>query len=729
MRLSDITSTGTGPMSEKKLSRPAPAFNWLLRLPIVLALSVAVLAPDRCAAQDASVCLTCHGEKDLSKTDESGAEVSLYVNTAQCDSSSHAGLSCIDCHASLGGVDESGHDTPVPEVDCSVCHGKEQTVFRGSIHGQLVAVGDKDAPRCRSCHGKHDIRPAADPASRVNKFNLMYTCAECHQNRELTEKHGIGQPDAVPQFYESVHAKGLLKDGLIVAPSCSDCHGSHEIQTVDNPESSIYKRNVYGTCGKCHTRVEAVYKGSVHGQLVENGDKRGPVCTDCHESHRIISPDEHAFKKYSEEKCGGCHREKLERYQETFHGKAMALGSTSVAACFDCHGHHDILPQSDPASHINPANRLETCRKCHPGAGPKFASFITHADYFDRQGYPVLFYTFLAMTALLIGVFAFFGLHTLLWVLRSMALFFRDSRAFRESKIKAKKGDLVFRRFSPLERTLHVLLIVSFTALVFTGVPLKFFHAGWARAIMDALGGVSNAGYMHRSAALILVLVFLVHVVRLLIDFVPRLLTFRNPDTGRFSPRAFLRYMFRPDSMMPGWKDVADFWNHQKWFFGKGAKPKFERWTYWEKFDYFAVFWGVAIIGFSGLIMWFPLFFTRFLPGWVINVAQIIHSDEALLAAGFIFTFHFFNVHFRIEKFPMDTVIFSGKLSRAELEEERGAWLERLEAEKKLDGIKAGDEWSSWRPIAKTFGFIAFGLGIVLAVAIFTAMAMRLLAP
>ena len=231
------------------------------------------------------------------------------------------------------------------------------------------------------------------------------------------------------------------------------------------------------------------------------------------------------------------------------------------------------------------------------------------------------------------------------------------------------------------------------------------------------------------TAALTLVFVFLVHVVKLLSEFIPRLKTMRDPVSGRFSFAVLIKYFFRPDSLMPRWKDVTDFWEHQKWFFGKGEKPRFDRWTYWEKFDYFAVFWGVAIIGFSGLVMWFPVFFTTLLPGWVINVVHIIHSDEALLAAGFIFTFHFFNVHFRIEKFPMDTVIFSGKISRAEMEHEREAWLDRLVQEQKLEEIKAGDEWANWRPIAKTFGFVAFGLGLALALAIFTAMAFRLIAP
>jgi cytochrome b subunit of formate dehydrogenase len=166
--------------------------------------------------------------------------------------------------------------------------------------------------------------------------------------------------------------------------------------------------------------------------------------------------------------------------------------------------------------------------------------------------------------------------------------------------------------------------------------------------------------------------------------------------------------------------------DHNKWFFGKGPKPQFDRWTYWEKFDYFAVFWGVAIIGASGLIMWFPEFFTRFLPGWVINIALILHSDEALLAAGFIFSIHFFNTHFRIEKFPMDTVIFSGRVSKAEMLHERRRWYDRLVATGKLDAHRIKDEWFQWKNIAKSFGYLFFGLGLVLLGLIIYAMISRL---
>jgi hypothetical protein len=202
---------------------------------------------------------------------------------------------------------------------------------------------------------------------------------------------------------------------------------------------------------------------------------------------------------------------------------------------------------------------------------------------------------------------------------------------------------------------------------------------------------------------------------------------FRDPATGRYSLRQCLRVAFGPDMPLPNLDDLRDWWAHQKWFFGRGPRPQFDRWTYWEKFDYFAVFWGVAIIGISGLIMWFPVEFTRVLPGWIINVALIVHSDEALLAAGFIFTFHFFNVHFRPEKFPMDPVIFSGRMTREEMLHERKRWYDRLEKTGQLEKMRLRDEWSQWKRVMHPLGFIAFGAGVLLLFLIFGAMGSRLL--
>jgi cytochrome b subunit of formate dehydrogenase len=174
---------------------------------------------------------------------------------------------------------------------------------------------------------------------------------------------------------------------------------------------------------------------------------------------------------------------------------------------------------------------------------------------------------------------------------------------------------------------------------------------------------------------------------------------------------------------MPNLNDLRDIRDHVRWFFGRGAKPKFDRFTYWEKFDYFAELWGSAFIGISGLLMWFPVQVSRVLPGWIVNLAQIIHSQEALLAAGFILTFHFFNSHFRLEKFPLDTVMFSGRITEAELRHERPRQFERLSAEGRLQELEVRDDWDNWKYVFNTFGMTALVIGLFLAAAIFIGLA------
>jgi len=231
---------------------------------------------------------------------------------------------------------------------------------------------------------------------------------------------------------------------------------------------------------------------------------------------------------------------------------------------------------------------------------------------------------------------------------------------------------------------------------------------------------------LHRFGAIVTFLYFGLHVMSLIGKCWSGRKSVRDPQSGKFRFKRLWGVLFGPDSMMPTWKDWTDFVAHNKWFFGKGEKPQFDRWTYWEKFDYFSVFWGVAIIGASGLFMWFPEFFTRLLPGWLINIALIIHSDEALLAAGFIFSIHFFNTHFRIEKFPMDTVIFSGRVSKNEMLHERRRWYDRLVAQGRLEEHRVRDEWVRWKNIARSFGYFFFGLGVLLLLLIVYAMVTRL---
>ena len=680
-------------------------------------------------------CLECHTDKDLYNTNAQGQAVSLFVDAAILHGSIHRSNTCASCHSDLTAEhpDDNVRAKPPTCVGChdaQSSHDKATTEYATSIHGMSHKLGASGAANCWDCHGKHNILPVKQGDSPVFKLNLPQTCAKCHSNPGLTKEYQMKFPEAAAQYRDSIHGRALLKMGLIVAPSCNDCHGVHDIKRGVDRDSPINQANIAKTCGKCHVGIEETYNKSVHGQLLAKGDKRAPVCTDCHTAHGIETPQNGHFKMASDARCGKCHEDRLEHYRDTYHGKAMALGkpnvASAVAACYDCHGHHDVLPASNPASHLSKANILATCQQCHIGATAKFTEYRPHANPMDAKNYPLLNLVFLGMTGLLIGVFTFFGLHTIVWLARVIFLSLHDTKKFREAKARVEDDAEWFTRFVPFERFLHFLVVTSFLLLVITGMPLKFYYTTLAKVLFTFIGGAETARTLHHFGAVVTFLYFGLHVASLIGKAWKGRKSLRAAD-GKFHFKQFINVLFGPDSMMPSWKDWTDFVAHNKWFFGKGEKPQFDRWTYWEKFDYFAVFWGVAIIGSSGLILWFPVFFTRWLPGWVINIAMLIHSDEALLAAGFIFSIHFFNTHFRIEKFPMDTVIFSGRISKTEMIHDRKRWYDRLVAAGKLDQHRVKDEWDQWKRIARSFGYLFFGVGVLLLLLIIYAMATRLI--
>ena len=232
---------------------------------------------------------------------------------------------------------------------------------------------------------------------------------------------------------------------------------------------------------------------------------------------------------------------------------------------------------------------------------------------------------------------------------------------------------LQYQRFTRLNRALHIVMILSFISLALTGMTLKFSYTDWAAFIAHRLGGYEGAGFIHRSAATVMFGLFVTHLWDL------------NRKRKVEHGGSVMKLVFGPDSMLFNRRDLTELIGTLKWFVGAGPRPRYGRWTYWEKFDYFAVFWGIFVIGSTGLMLWFPVFFTRVLPGSLINIATIIHSDEALLATGFIFTVHFFNTHLRPEKFPMDTVVFTGRMHVAEFRRDKPAEYEALVASGRLE--------------------------------------------
>ncbi len=699
-------------------SRPSA---WLPAVATALTIHVVVPTP---AAASTEFCLGCHADPGVAD-----GRPSLHVRRDALARSVHDTLECVACHSGYAGAerDFARHRDGAGVADCDPCHSGVASQYRTTVHGLGRLGGSVDAARCADCHGWHDVRRIDDRASPAHRRNLAATCARCHSNPGITETYRIKFPDAANQYMESIHAFGVDRMGLVVAPTCNDCHGVHDIRRDTDPRSPIHRNNIPGTCAKCHVGVKEIYDDSIHGVFAAAGDPRGPICTTCHNVHAISDPTTWKFKLESDERCGSCHMDRLRRYRETYHGKAIDLGRPGVAACFDCHGYHDIRKSDDPRSHTSRENILATCRRCHPEAGEGFTGYQVHADHSDEKQYPIVYWTFVLMTALTLGVFGFFGVHTILWIVRSIYLYVNDSKTFREAKVRTRTSAEMYVRFTPFERFLHLLVIFSFLLLVITGMPLKFHDTVWAHWLFEIIGGADVAAALHRFGAIVTFVYFGLHVFALGRTVWVKRGQMRDPATGRLSFRGMWRIPFNPDSPMPNRQDVRDFVAHQKWFFGRGPKPQFDRWTYWEKFDYLAVFWGVFMIGLSGLVMWFPVFFTGFLPGWIINVALVIHSDEALLAAGFIFTFHFFNAHFRIEKFPMDSVIFSGRISREELEHDRGRWYARLVADGKLDSLRVRDEWEQVKKLAHPIGYIAFGIGVALIILLYWAMSSRLL--
>ena len=590
----------------------------------------------------------------------------------------HATLECTNCHNELAGKKELPHPAKLTAVDCGACHGDEKQQYAESSHGRAARRGDAMAPRCTDCHGTHNILLPTDPGSPTGTTQILLLCGRCHhEGSPVQVAHNIPQDKILENYTESIHGEGLFRRGLIVTAVCTSCHTVHFVLPHTDPRSSISKQNIARTCTKCHALIENVHRKVIRGELWEKQPHLIPACVDCHEPHKI----RRVFyaQGMSDQDCQRCHANPELKTASGGRRRSMFVNDQELSA-----------------SRLSRANVVKTCGQCHPGSNRRFAGYLTHATHHDPKKYPILFLTFWAMTSLLMGTLVVAGMHTVAWLPRSL-------QYSRELKANANaNGTAYVRRFRPFDRNLHLMVIASFLGLALTGMTLKFSYTRWAQVLSHLLGGFEAAGVIHRFCAVLTFTYFGLHLWDLL-------------RQHRASGKTWRQFIFGPGSMVFNRRDGREFIASLKWFLGKGPRPEYGRWTYWEKFDYFAVLWGVAVIGTTGLLLWFPEFFTRLLPGWMINVATIIHSDEALLAVGFIFTVHLFNTHFRPERFPIDTVVFTGgePLEKFKLDRPREyrELLERGELEKRLMPVPPPVVVEFWR----RFGFTALtvGLGII----------------
>ncbi|RMD91098.1 MAG: hypothetical protein D6813_08150 [Calditrichaeota bacterium] len=642
-------------------------------------------------------CLRCHARKDIRKVVD-GKTVSLTVHREDLANSMHRNIPCVKCHSDVSPERRRPCET-AGKVDCSNCHAQIANQYFQSGHGQAYFAKNPDAPYCTYCHGDHKVKSRYDELSPTYRANIPKLCGECHkQGGKAAKIPGLHEINAYYDYSKSVHGKGLVEKGLLPSAVCTDCHTSHYVLKMTDERSSVYPKNIPATCATCHRGIYKQYILSVHAINKVKNEQKLPTCADCHTAHAIIETKQDEFMTEVTTTCGSCHRELASTYLQTIHGKAYQLGYLKAAKCSDCHGAHNILSVNNPNSSVGLKNIVKTCKKCHEDANQRFTGYLTHATHHDKVKYPILFYTFWAMTSLLIGVFGFFGIHTLLWLPRSLQTL-KEKRKQKENPQLAK---YYIQRFTPQQRITHILVILSFMGLALTGMMLKFAGMPWAKFLANLIGGVKIAGLIHRFAAVITFGYFGYHLLGLI----------KIKKQRRSSWKDFV---FGPHSLMFNRQDLKDFWATMKWFVGIGSRPSYGRWTYWEKFDYFAVFWGVTIIGLSGLMLWFPEFFTRFVPGWLINVAHIVHSDEALLAVGFIFTIHFFNTHLRPESFPMDTVIFTGLVPVEEFKEFRPKAYEEMKKSGELRKLLVKKEITPrWESVVKIFGGLFLSIGISL---------------
>jgi cytochrome b subunit of formate dehydrogenase len=563
-------------------------------------------------------------------------------------------------------VTTKSKDYPYKDIDNLECLGCHRDKINEKKFDQSVHRNNS----CVSCHLDITNLKTHIKAMGIKGASVRTQPVKCHLCHE----------EEASGYYTSVHFRNQVE--------CIDCHiNIHELTFWKGD-----KKRVIETCTICHP--DEGYSESVHGKGVMAGNPDSPDCTDCHGQnktiHNIPILKGKALREFHTEACAKCHDNKkmmkrnkvfpiaTQTYYESYHGKIEELGYPKlVAGCSDCHGSHNVLPANNPNSSISKENLVKTCGKCHPNSDTNFIKFDTHANYKNPKK-PIYYWTFLFMHTLLAIVFGAFWFHTFLWWrkdfweqrrLRAKGIFFpRNLSSTEEGQI--------YRRFGSFEIVLHIAIMVSFMGLVLTGLPLEFSGAPWAKSLMHILGGSPTRGIIHRICAIIVFGTFGTVVV-----YTFYFLFFKKIQ-GRPNP---LKRFFGPDSLFPRWKDVKDIIGMFRWFFNRGPMPRFDRWTYWEKFDFLAVFWGMLTIGLTGLMLWFRGFFSIFLPGWILNMATIVHSDEALLAAGFIFTVHFFNNHFRPSNFPINTVIFTGRLPKYKLTEERQAQCERMLAEGTLE--------------------------------------------
>jgi cytochrome b subunit of formate dehydrogenase len=634
-----------------------------VRLLCVLGLFALLLATPFAGAQEDEDCFMCHGEADISKELEDGSHISLYVDQAIYEHSIHADMGCVGCHED---IEEVPHDENLKHVECGNCHDDVAEEYNESLHGVELRNGDPDVALCDDCHGKHNILPASAPLSMVNPANLPATCGKCHNDPALVKKHMISVRSPSDSYLKSTHSRSIRGGKNVDAATCNDCHGTHNLLPSQDNDSMVNRLNLPETCGKCHPEKSAEFKNSIHGKALAAGIPDAPTCTDCHGEHDIEGASEDSSgvnrQAVSRSTCPRCHdnEEIMDKYgiqanrqasyMDSYHGMASAAGSEVVASCTSCHGEHDILPSSDPASTTHLGNIAETCSQCHPDAGPNFAKGKIHLMDTDPSQ-KALGIVRLVYLLLIAGTIGGMVLHNTLMMARHAFAKFRQELS--------KKG--TYQRFNRGQTIGHLVLSVAFIVLTVTGFALRYPEAWWAKMLFVGDPGLALRGVIHRGAALVLVAVAVVNMIYLIFT-----------KGGRQE--------FKALTMWP--KDALDILHNMAYVVGiVKTEPKFGRYCYIEKAEYWGMWWGTAVMVVTGFCMWFVNMFLAYFPKLALDVIALIHFYEAWLAILTIIVWHMYYMIFDPHTYPMNWSWITGRITEEDFKARHPLEYERIKKE------------------------------------------------
>ena len=602
------------------------------------------------ARPTADECLACHSDASLTH-DVNGKSVSLHVDPQVFKDSIHGSMfTCVDCHTD---VKSAGHETPPLKITCATCHADEQAAYDRSFHGKAIQGGNSKAATCVDCHGSpHELLPASDPKSRVHHTNIPATCGPCHSQKFVMQDGGQSA-QMVASYEQSVHGHAVSA-GSEKAAVCTDCHGTHEILDAKDAKSPIFKFNVPSTCGQCHDAISKEFKQSIHGQAIARGNWQAPVCTDCHGIHSIRSLNDPnspvSAQNVGQATCARCHEgmrlsqefgvegRRETTYLASYHGLASRGGSQVVANCASCHGTHSIFPSSDPRSTINHANLARTCGQCHPGVTEKFTAAKVHVD---------------APLSADVGSKAIrwirrFYLSMIFAVIGGMLL--HNFIIWRAKVIARRKLQHDFVMRMPLRfRLQHATLLTSFIVLVLTGFALKFPDSWFA--VMLAMSEHLRR-FLHRIAAVVLIGVSIYHIFDIAFSREGRKLVL---------------------DLLPTLDDARGAWQNVCYYLGlTSRKPEFARFNYAEKAEYWALVWGMIVMAVTGIMLWAKVLVGNHMPRWWLDVATAIHFYEAVLATLAIIVWHFYQVFFDPDVYPMNWAWWDGKMTLHHYQDEHG---------------------------------------------------------